>query len=389
MTRTLKFNWVVFALAIIGALIAGLLTMEHYLPNLAKLTCGSGGGCQDALSSKYGSVGPIPVGAFGFAMYAALTFLAFRRYRLSKSGNTASGFLNNPDLLAKVMWGIAAIGMCISIWFQFIALYVIMSFCPYCFTSACTVTLIFVMMTIDQWFLGQKLDGEKKMLSGVIAFVLIGMCVMYAPGVIERWRMVTDVNSRPGPPKAVESPVSTVIPDNPHVTGDPKAPITLVKFADFMCPPCKKSIGPVHDLLAHRPDIKLIYRHYPMIKIHKFAQDSAAMSEAAAMQGKFDKMSDVLFLHQDEMHKPDFSQKDMMPWAEEAGMDITKFTTDIQSEKTKNIIAKDMADAETLGVVGTPCFFLVNGKTIWRFNTVGDLQIAFADPKHPIWNPKP
>ena len=122
--------------------------------------------------------------------------------------------------------------------------------------------------------------------------------------------------------------------------------------------------------------------------MHKWAVDCANLSEAAALQGKFDEMSKVLFAHQDEMHKPEFGQSSLMTIAKEAGLDMDRLDKDIQDDKVLSRVKQDQKDGDRLGVKGTPCFFLVNHKTVWQFNTIGDLEQVFRDPKHPIWNVK-
>src|SRR5690242_18363717 len=71
-------NTFTLVLACVGALIAGWLTLEHFLPQAA-LPCGAVGDCRGTLGSSYGQLGPLPTAAFGFGMYLFIAFLCLQR----------------------------------------------------------------------------------------------------------------------------------------------------------------------------------------------------------------------------------------------------------------------------------------------------------------------
>jgi protein-disulfide isomerase len=90
--------------------------------------------------------------------------------------------------------------------------------------------------------------------------------------------------------------------------------------------------------------------------MHPHAPLAAAASLAANQQGKFWQMHDALFKNFRKL-----SRENILALAKEIGLDMDKFTADLDSPKFKAVIEKDLADGETAGVYGTPSFF-VNGK---------------------------
>src|SRR5215475_3875960 len=82
-----------------------------------------------------------------------------------------------------------------------------------------------------------------------------------------------------------------------HVRGLADAPIELVEYGDFECPHCGKAAVVVNQLIAEMGDrLRFAYRHFPLSKLHPHARKAAQASEAAAAQGKFWEMHDLLFV---------------------------------------------------------------------------------------------
>jgi Na+/H+ antiporter NhaA len=141
-----------------------------------------------------------------------------------------------------------------------------------------------------------------------------------------------------------------------HVRGPLDAPITLVEYGDFECPYCGRAEPVVRDVLAGSGDVRYVWRHLPLVDVHPHAQLAAEASEAAARQGKFWEMHDLLFDHQDALTK-----KDLLRYAEELGLDVDRFTEDLRHHTGAGRIAEDVENAAMSNVVGTPTFF-VNGR---------------------------
>ena len=102
--------------------------------------------------------------------------------------------------------------------------------------------------------------------------------------------------SAPPPPSPTwPSPVD---PDRDHIRGPEKAPVTVVEYGDFECPYCGQAEPIVRELLADFGDVRYVFRHLPLGDVHPHAQLAAEGAEAAAKQGKFWEMHDVLMEHQ-------------------------------------------------------------------------------------------
>src|SRR5450759_3246486 len=166
--------------------------------------------------------------------------------------------------------------------------------------------------------------------------------------------------SRPAP-QLLDDPVPIPTLGSP-VTGPANARITLVEFSDFQCPYCSKAVAQITATLKAYPNaVRLIFKQYPL-DFHPQATISAAASLAAHQQGKFWPMHDVMFAN-----RPKLSRQSILAWAMAIGLDMKRFTADLDSAPIGKTVLRDQADGDKAGVEGTPTVFL-NGQ---RYN--GDL----------------
>jgi protein-disulfide isomerase len=166
--------------------------------------------------------------------------------------------------------------------------------------------------------------------------------------------------TRPAP-KLLEDPVPIPTLGSPAM-GPATARITLVEFSDFQCPYCSKAVAQINaSLKAYPNDLKLIFKQYPLDS-HPAAAISAAASLAAHAQGKFWPMHDVMFANRQKL-----SRQSILGWAKDLGLDMKRFTADLDSEAIRKAVLRDQADGDKAGVEGTPTVFL-NGQ---KYN--GDL----------------
>src|SRR5271156_4814283 len=113
-------------------------------------------------------------------------------------------------------------------------------------------------------------------------------------------------------------PVTLAVPPDPmdHSRGSEHARITLIEYGDFECPSCKVAMQAPKLLLDRFPNkIRFIFRHYPLVEAHPHALLAAEASEAAAGQGRFWEMHDLLFEHQ--LH---LKERDLHRYAGEVGL---------------------------------------------------------------------
>ena len=156
-----------------------------------------------------------------------------------------------------------------------------------------------------------------------------------------------------------------VDPDRDHIRGPDEAPVTLVEYADFECPYCGQAEAIVRELLADFGDIRYVWRHLPLRDVHPHAQIAAEAAEAAARQGAFWEMHDLLLDHQGAL-----LMRDLVRYAEQLDLDVALFTTDLHQHAGAVRVAQDVDSADLGGVSGTPTFF-INGR---RHHGAYDIQ---------------
>ncbi len=159
---------------------------------------------------------------------------------------------------------------------------------------------------------------------------------------------------------------STKIPlGSSFIIGNPNAAISIVEFSDFQCPFCQRGGATAKQAVEKYPnDVKVVFKHFPLA-FHKEAPAASHASIAAGNQGKFTEMHDLLFENFKSFKgKGDAGMKDMASgFAAKLGLDVKKFEADMTSPATAKIVTDDMALGKSLGVRGTPHFF-INGERL-------------------------
>jgi len=154
------------------------------------------------------------------------------------------------------------------------------------------------------------------------------------------------------------------------------AKVTLIEFSDFQCPFCSR-VGPTLSQIekAYGQDVRIVFKHLPLA-FHAKAPAAHAAAEAAHQQGKFWEMHDKIFSDQRGM-----SEAKYVTYAEEIGLDVSRFKEDAKSAKVKKRVEADKKQASVLGVTGTPGFFingrfLAGAKPFAEFKRVIDAELA-------------
>jgi Na+/H+ antiporter NhaA len=161
-----------------------------------------------------------------------------------------------------------------------------------------------------------------------------------------------------------------VDPERDHIRGPIGAPVTIVEYGDFECPYCGRAEPVVRELLRDFADVRYVWRHLPLNDVHAHAQLAAEAAEAAAAQGAFWEMHDLLFAHQDALEPAD-----LIAHAEQLGLDVERFTDALREHTGAGQIADDVDSADLSGVSGTPTFF-VNGRRHYGAYDIGTLSAA-------------
>ena len=147
---------------------------------------------------------------------------------------------------------------------------------------------------------------------------------------------------------------------NDHIYGNLHAPLELVEYGDYECPFCGQAYPIVKNIQEKLgTDLKFIFRNFPLRKIHPHAYPAAVATEAAALQGKFWEMHDIIFENQKTLEP-----ENILSFANNIGLDVNRFEMDIANEDLYLKAKRDFESGMKSGVNRTPTFF-VNGR---KFN---------------------
>jgi len=154
----------------------------------------------------------------------------------------------------------------------------------------------------------------------------------------------------PAPPQNVILDLGTNL-----ARGTSNAPLTMVEFTDYQCPFCSRYFRETYpqiekDYIA-TGKLKYVMLDMPLESIHKFALKAAIAANCAGEQGKYWEMHDRLFSNQQTIDSWDAH-------AEAVGLDPAKFQSCLASGHQEIEIRRDIAQAQSAGVTGTPGFFL-------------------------------
>lgn len=156
-------------------------------------------------------------------------------------------------------------------------------------------------------------------------------------------------------------------PKKPEVTADrafsgaKDAPVTIIEYSDFQCPFCKRGHSTMEQILkAYEGKVRVVFKDFPIERIHPMALPASKMYEAIALQdtAKATKFKSYVFTHQDELGQG--GEKFLEKAAKEVGANVAKAKKDAEGEEVKKRIDADKAEAEKFGFSGTPGY-LVNG----------------------------
>jgi len=126
----------------------------------------------------------------------------------------------------------------------------------------------------------------------------------------------------------------------------------------------------VRELLHDFADVRYVWRHLPLADVHPNAELAAEASEAAAAQGAFWPMHDLLLEHQDAL-----GPADLVGYADQLGLDVERFKHHLRKHAGARRIAEDVEGADLSGVSGTPTFF-INGRRHYGAYDIAALSAA-------------
>ncbi|MGW0224815.1 Na+/H+ antiporter NhaA [Streptomyces tendae] len=227
-----------------------------------------------------------------------------------------------------------------------------------------TVSLLIATLAFDGT---QLADAKIGILSALVGTFLTSRLVT---GVVTALPRRLRQRALLGDAETITDLVVPVDPDRDHVRGPRHAPVTVVEYGDYECPYCGQAEPVVRELLADFGDVRYVWRHLPLTDVHVHAQLAAEAAEAAAAQGRYWDMHDLLLSHQGAL-RPDHLRQ----YALRLGLDTDRFDRHLRSRRGSARIAEDVESADLSGVAGTPTFF-VNGRRHQGAYDIGNLSAA-------------
>ena len=194
-------------------------------------------------------------------------------------------------------------------------------------------------------------DDRALREQAVVGVLLAGLLSFLAGWLVFRLAAILRGERTAGLPTVLDRPVEV---GRDHIRGADDAPLTLVEYGDFECPFCGRATGVVRELRSRFGDeLRYVFRHLPLTDVHGYAELAAQAAEAAAAQGRFWEMHDLLFQHQGELEF-----EDLLRYAGEVGLDVDRFRRDVEDPGPARRVREDVASAEASGARGTPTFFI-------------------------------
>jgi protein-disulfide isomerase len=177
----------------------------------------------------------------------------------------------------------------------------------------------------------------------------------------------------------IVTPIATSVTERGNVTGNKESSIELVEYSDFQCPACRFYYPIAKQAVKEFGNqIKFTYHHFPLRRIHTNANIAAIAAEAANEQGSFWEMHDLLFEKQREWSDSTNAEKIFIGYAENLGLDVEKFKTDLDNDSIKKIVDDDYNSAVAAGINATPTFIL-NGEKLQNIRNYDNLKSAIEN----------
>jgi protein-disulfide isomerase len=146
--------------------------------------------------------------------------------------------------------------------------------------------------------------------------------------------------------------------------GPEDAKITLIEFADFECPSCRQLDLVLRELLPRHPEVRLVFKHYPLTDIHPWAMTAAIASQCAFQQdpAAFWKMHDAIFDAQDVISASNVWDK-MLDLANQQGLNAETYQSCLTNPETATQVKATIEEGHALTISATPTTF-VNGRRV-------------------------
>ncbi|MFC1648010.1 DsbA family protein [Nanoarchaeota archaeon] len=198
----------------------------------------------------------------------------------------------------------------------------------------------------------KKEEKESEKLENIVAILVVLLVIFIVTGFWNNWwgwfaKDIAETNN----------PIVQTSVINEPVKGELSAPITIVEYSDFECPFCSKWVQDVYPGIEKQfidtGKAAIVFKQFPLTKIHADALDAAIASECALIQGKFWEYHDLLFTNQDKL-----DDEGLVSLAEELELNMVQFNSCFTEKSTLEEVEADYSEGVQAGVTGTPAFII-------------------------------
>ncbi len=148
--------------------------------------------------------------------------------------------------------------------------------------------------------------------------------------------------------------------DDTPSKGSETAPVNIVEYSDFQCSYCARSVSGIYSLLEeYEGKIRFFYKHFPLESIHPWAKEASSASVCVYNQSneKFWKFHDTVFEKQQDITAENVTQT-LLEVAGGLDLDMERYEKCVSSEQTAMRVKADIEEGSSVGVSGTPAFFV-------------------------------
>ena len=341
-SRVRRFVQIIIALSFAGLFVAGALSVSKLFD--LGLPCGASHGCDVVNNHPSSRWFGVPVAYVGFGGYALLAALA-----VARSGMGAA----RAKSLSLVGYLVSAFGALTSVGLQIYSFTVIQATCLWCLTSAALMVALLVFHALEY---GDRVSEDVP--AGRGEFVLASGAAVAAAVALTLFSMNLKKASYRAPMPISDAAIAKapLVPADAHIYGDKDSPVTIVEFADLMCPVCQQWSPKVKEYVAeHHGKVRLVYRNFPL-SMHPMGTLAAAVGEAAADEGKFWEYATAIMATGENMQTPDR----VFEVAKSVGLDVDKIKARLSDDNgaANQRLVRDVHAADALGLTSTPTFLV-------------------------------
>ncbi len=198
----------------------------------------------------------------------------------------------------------------------------------------------------------------KKTIQIILIIIILALAgvAIYAS---TRGDVNNNLNNNSSPAATVDRAKILTVNGTDQILGDANAPVTIVEYSDFQCPYCVKLHPIVENFVNSNPtEVRWVFRHFPL-PFHPYAKNASIAAEAAGKQGKFWEYGDLLTQYS-QADGTGIKDDDLQKYAQQLGLDMTKFNADLSNPDIINKINANTKEAEDLQIDGTPASYIIS-----------------------------